>query len=325
MRAIVFEEHGGPEKLLIQDLPDPTPKPGHVVIEVRGFGVNHAETRMRKGEWAEAVKVSGIECVGLVKVDPDGQLAKGQKVAALMGGMGRTIFGSYAEYTSVPRTNVVKIDSDLPWAELAAIPESYATAWTCLHRNLALKRGQTLLLRGATSALGQAALNLASDAGVRVIATTRKLERVAALETLGATHVVLEGSELSRRVREIQSEGVDSVLELVGNSTLLDSLSSVKRGGRVCIAGFLGGLSPIPAFNPLLQMPSDVQLSFFGSFVFGTPEFPLSDVPLQGIVDRAASGSYKAKPAKVFSFDQIQDAHRLMESNQANGKIVVTI
>jgi NADPH:quinone reductase-like Zn-dependent oxidoreductase len=225
----------------------------------------------------------------------------------------------------VPRTNVVKIDSDLPWTDLAVIPESYATAWTCLNRNLAIARGQTLLLRGATSALGQAALNLASGAGVRVIATTRKPDRIAALETLGTARVVLEGPELSRRVREVHPEGVDSVLELVGNSTLLDSLSAVKRGGRVCIAGFLGGLSPIPSFNPLLQMPSDVQLSFFGSFVFGTPEFPLSDVPLQAIVDRVASGSYKAKPAKVFPFDQVQDAHRLMESNQANGKIVVIV
>jgi NADPH:quinone reductase-like Zn-dependent oxidoreductase len=91
MRAIVIRQYGGPEQLSIQELPDPEPKSGHVVIEVKAFGVNHAETHMRKGEWAEAAKVSGIECVGLVKADPDGRFAVGQKVAALMGGMGRTL------------------------------------------------------------------------------------------------------------------------------------------------------------------------------------------------------------------------------------------
>lgn len=87
------------------------------------------------------------------------------------------------------------------------------------------------------------------------------------------------------------------MLDLVGNSVILNSLAAVRHGGKVCLAGFLGGLAPISSFNPLFQMPSGVQLSFFGSFVFGSPEFPLSDVPLQDIVDRVASGHYKAKPA----------------------------
>src|SRR5882724_6043426 len=102
MRAIVIRKFGGPEQLAIEELPDPRPTQGHVVIDVKAFGVNHAETHMRKGEWPEATKVSGIECVGLVRVDPDGRFPVGQKVAAMMGGMGRTINGSYAEMTSVP-------------------------------------------------------------------------------------------------------------------------------------------------------------------------------------------------------------------------------
>jgi NADPH:quinone reductase len=135
----------------------------------------------------------------------------------------------------------------------------------------------------------------------------------------------LEGSDLSRRVRESHPGGIDAVLELVGNSTLLDSLATLRRGGRLVLAGFLGGLAPIASFNPLLQVPSGIHFSFFGSFVFGIPEFPLSEVPLQTIVDRVAAGAYKAKPASVFRFEQIQEAHRLMESNQANGKIVVAL
>ena len=322
MKAIIIEQYGGPEKLAIQNLPDPEPKPGHVVIAVKAFGINHAETHMRKGEWAEAAKVSGIECVGVVKACPGGEFNAGQKVAAFMGGMGRTINGSYAEYTSVPVSNVVAIESELSWAELAAIPESYATAWTCLHRNLELKSGQTLVLRGATSALGQAALNIAAHAGANVIATTRNPDRAQKLTALGARRVELERPDLSRHVAE---KRVDAVLDLVGNSTILDSMAMVRRGGRVCLAGFLGGLAPVASFNPLLEMPSSVQFSFFGSFVFGALEFPVSDVPFQEIVDRVAAGEYQAKPARVFRFEEIQDAHRLMESNQANGKIVVSL
>jgi NADPH:quinone reductase len=137
--------------------------------------------------------------------------------------------------------------------------------------------------------------------------------------------VVLEGPDLSRRVRELYPDGIDAVLELVGNSTILDSLTMVRRNGRVCLAGWLGGLAPIASFNPLLQMASGVHFSLFGSFMFGKPGFPLSDVSLQTIVDLVATGSYKAKPAKVFRFDDIQEAHRLMESNQANGKLVVQV
>ena len=322
MKAIIIEQYGGPEKLAIQNLPDPEPKPGHVVIAVKAFGINHAETHMRKGEWAEAAKVSGIECVGVVKACPGGEFNAGQKVAAFMGGMGRTINGSYAEYTSVPVSNVVAIESELSWAELAAIPESYATAWTCLHRNLELKSGHTLVLRGATSALGQAALNIAAHAGANVIATTRNPDRAQKLTALGARRVELERPDLSRHVAE---KRVDAVLDLVGNSTILDSMAMVRRGGRVCLAGFLGGLAPVASFNPLLEMPSGVQFSFFGSFVFGALEFPVSDVPFQEIVDRVAAGEYQANPARVFRFEEIQDAHRLMESNQANGKIVVSL
>lgn len=325
MRAILRKSFGGPEVLTLEDLPVPPAQAGHVLIDVKAFGINHAETHMRSGDWPQAAPVSGIECVGLVRECPDGRLRPGQKVAALMGGMGRTLNGSYAEVTCPPETNVIPIDSRLPWEDLAAIPESYATAWTCICRNLALSAGQTLLIRGATSALGQAALNIAVSAGAQVIATTRNRHRVATLEALGAARVLIEEPELSRRVRELNTAGVDCVLELVGNSTLLDSLAMVRRDGRLCLAGFLGGLAPIAAFNPLLQMPSGVHFSFFGSFMFGTPGFPLADVPLQSIVDRVAAGTYRAKPARIFRFEEIADAHRVMESGAANGKLVVRV
>jgi NADPH:quinone reductase-like Zn-dependent oxidoreductase len=325
MRAIVIDQYGGPEQLVLRNLPDPEPQPGQVVIEVKALGLNHAEVYFRKGVWGDVAKVSGIECVGLVKADPDGRFAVGQKVTALMGGMGRTFNGSYAEYTRVPAANVVAVNTKMNWTDLAALPESYATAWTCLKRNLALTAGDVLLVRGATSALGQAAVNIAVEAGAEVIATTRNSGRFAALQALGAKKAILEGPDLHKRIREFYPRGIDKVLELVGNSTLLDSLSAVKPDGRVCMAGFLGGGEPIASFNPLMHMPSGVHLSFFASaFTFGNLEYPLSDIPFQTIVDHAEKGVYRAKTAKIFAFDQME-ANRLMESNQANGKIVVSL
>src|SRR5262245_16868460 len=238
------------------------------------------------------------------------------------GGPRPTINGSYAEYTRAPASNVALIESDLPWAELAAIPETYATAWTCLFRNLEITRGQTLVIRGATSSFGQAALNMAVDASARVLATTRSKQRFAMLQELGAERVELEGPDLSKR---IEAKEFDAVLDLVGNSTILDSLAMLRRGGRACLAGWLGGLAPIKDFNPLLQMSSGVYLTFFGSFVFGTPGFPLSDVPLTEIARQVEAGRLKAKPARVFRFEEIHEAHRVMEANEARGKMVVVL
>src|SRR5262249_50148834 len=186
MRAILRKQFGGPDVLEIREIPEPEPRTGHAVIQIKAFGLNHAETHMRKGEWAEIADVSGIECVGVVKSCPGGEFAVGTKVAALMGGLGRTINGSYAEYTRAPVGNLAAIESDLSWAELAAIPETYATAWTCLFRNLEIVKGQTLVIRGALSSFGQAAVNMAVNAGARGIATTRTRENPPHLAALGA-------------------------------------------------------------------------------------------------------------------------------------------
>ncbi|WP_370481667.1 zinc-binding dehydrogenase [Mycobacterium sp. pUA109] len=323
MRAIVLAKFGGLDSLVYTDIPKPLPRDGEVVIKVKAFGINHAEMHMRRGEWAEAAEVSGIECVGVVDSCPGGEFPVGAKVAALMGGLGRTINGSYAEYTRVRADNVALLDSDLPWSQLAALPETYATAWTCLFRNLNLVAGQTVVIRGATSSFGQAAVKLAVAAGAHVIATTRSRERFALLENLGAARAEEEAPDLGTRIAE--AKRIDAVLDLLGNSTILDSLNMLRRGGSACLAGWLGGLDPIAEFNPLLQMASGVNLTFFGSFVFGAPGFPLSDVPLQDIARQVAAGALEASPSRVFTFHQVPEAHRIMEAGDAGGKMVVVV
>ncbi|PWK35107.1 zinc-binding alcohol dehydrogenase family protein [Cupriavidus plantarum] len=321
MKAVVLDGFGGLDVLQYRDIPKPIAVPGTVLIRIKAFGINHAEMHMRRGEWAEAAPVSGIECVGIVEACPGGEFAVGTKVAAFMGGLGRTINGSYAEYTLASVHNVAAIESELSWAELAAIPITYATAWTTLFRNLDLQPGQTLVIRGATSSLGLAAVNLAVNAGARVIATSTNDSQFDRLIQMGVTRCEVESLQLSAQLPD--KGQIDAVLDLVGNSVVVDSLRIVRRGGKVCLAGWLGGLDPIPDFNPLLQMASGVYLTFFGSFVFGTPQFPVSDVPLQAIATDIAAGKFQAKPSRIFRFDELREAHRVMEANEAKGKMVV--
>ena len=325
MKAIVINEYGGPEQLSIEEIADPQPGPGEALIRVRAFGINRAETYMRRGVWGDVARVSGIECVGEIVEDTTQQYAPGQMVAAIMGGMGRTINGSYAEYVSLPAGNVFPLQTDLAWTELAAIPESYATAWSCIHHNLSMQEGGVVLVRGGTSALGQAAINIAANLrNVTVLATTRNPDRLALLESLGCQTAMIDHPELSNEVRHRYPDGIVGVVDIVGNTTLKDSLKMVKKAGTVCNAGFLGGGEPL-SFNPLTDMPPSVNLNFFASFMLGTRDFPLTDIPMQAIVDKASQGIYQARPAHVFHFHKIAKAHEKMEANSATGKIVIEV
>jgi NADPH:quinone reductase len=325
MKAIVISEPGGPEVLVMTELPDPVPAAGEVLVQVRAFGLNHADAYMRSGAFGKVAQVPGIECAGTVAADPSGQLAAGTPVVAILGGMGRTRNGSYAELVTVPAANVVPVRTGLSWTDLVALPEVYATAWSGLFGNLGLGPGQTVLVRGATSALGQAAVDIAAEAGLAVVATTRRADRADLLHRIGAATVLTDDGQLAGQVTG-RGLAVDGVLDIVGNSVLRDSLRLVRPRGRVCQVGFLGGLRPVDGFDLIADLPSGVQLSFYGSaFVLGTADFPLAEIPLQDMISRAETGRYQAQPARVFGFGQLTQAHELMETGKAGGKMVVAI
>ena len=160
-------------------------------------------------------------------------------------------------------------------------------------------------------------MNVAAEQGATVIATTRRPDRAALLERLGAKTVLIDDGRLAGQ----QFGLVNCVFDLVGNRVLRDSVRIVRPRGRVCQLGFLGGLDPVAEFNPIADLPSGVQFSFYGSaFVLGTSEFPLTEM-----IRKAENGLYQAKPARVFGFDDIIEAHKVMESGLAGGKMTVSV
>lgn len=321
MEAVVIPRFGGPEVLEHQRVPKPTPVNGEVLVKVEAFGLNHAEMHMRKGEWDEWNPITGLECVGVVEAYPGGEFPVGSKVIGVMGGMGRNRPGSYGEYVNVPASNVAQVETNLPWEELAAIPEVYSTAYSCVFTVLDVKQGESLLIRGATSTVGQAAVKLAVNAGAKVTATTRRKERFDMMRDMGAVDVKVEQDGLDREF-PVETK-FDKVLNLIGNRVLLESIGLTRAGGRMLQAGWLGGLDPVKDFNPMVQMESGVHFSLFHSKVLGTPSFPLSGIPLQDIVRKIENGAWDAKPTHVFDWKDMRKAHEVLDSHNAGGKIVI--
>jgi NADPH:quinone reductase-like Zn-dependent oxidoreductase len=324
MKAIRVHRPGGPEVLRIEEIPRPEPRAGWVRIRVRAFGLNRSELFTRQGHspGVRFPRVLGIECVGVVDDAGGTDLAAGETVAALMGEMGRAYDGGYAEYTLVPRERVLPIRTDLPWDVLAALPETYLTAWGSLVEAMQVLAGQTLLIRGGTSSVGMAAASLARGMGLRVIATTRDPAKADALRQNGADDVVIDTGRIAEEVTRRVPGGVDGVLELVGTVTLLDSLRAVRPGGIVCNTGILGNAWVLERFEPLENIPSSVKLTTYGS---GTTSAARSTAALQEIADGVAAGRYRANLQRTFRFGEIIAAHRFMEENRATGKLVVLI
>jgi len=326
MRAYQVQHAGGPEVLQIREIPRPEARPGWVLIREKAFAVNRAEIYKRSGLPGFEVdfpRVLGLECVGVVEDGSDSGLEPGQKVAALVGGLGRFFDGCYAEYTLAPASNVIPVKTDLPWETFAAISESFLTAWHCLVDSMEVQAGQTLLVRGGTAALGMAATTLAKDMGLTVIATTRSQSKVDSVKENGADHVIIDDGNIAEKVKELFPEGVNRVLELVGTATLRDSLQATAPKGVVCNAGILSVDWELPDFKPLKDIPSNVRLTAYSSR--DVLSAATSAGPLQKIVDGVAAGRLRANVHRVFNFDQVEEAHRYMESNQASGKLVVKV
>src|SRR3954466_551475 len=191
MRAIVLDAPGPPDALKFRELPVPTPAVGWVLIEVKAFGLNRSELHTRQGLASGVTfpRVLGIEAAGVVAQCPGGEFATGQQVVTMMGGMGRTFDGGYAENTCVPTRQVIPFASDLEWSTVGAVPEMLQTAYGSLTVGLDVQPGQSILVRGGTSSVGTAAAVLAKRRNMTVLSTTRSPNKTAALTDVGVDHV----------------------------------------------------------------------------------------------------------------------------------------
>jgi NADPH:quinone reductase-like Zn-dependent oxidoreductase len=319
MKAAVVYAPGPPEVLKVDSRPTPAATPGKVLIRVKAFGINRSEMFTRQGLSPDVrfPRILGIEAAGVVEDAPGGEFNRGDVVATVMGGMGRDYDGGYAEYTLVPARQVQRVATQLPWETFGAIPEMLQTAWGSLYRALQLKPGETLLVRGGTTSIGLAAAAIASKRGVTVYATTRSADRRALLISNGATDVFIDNGAIAADVQS-RIGGAHKVLELIGTTTLVDSLHCAREGGVVCMTGMVGNTWTLDSFEPMGAIPTAVYLTTYDG---GVEDF--ISMPFDELVAQIADGSLQVHVGKVFALDDIVEAHRLMESNAAGGKIVV--
>lgn len=307
--------------LEIRELPIPSVREGWSLVQVKGAGLNRSELRTRQGHSPNVTfpRVLGIECVGIVAASTDPTLPEGTTVAAVMGEMGREFDGGYAEYALLPNALLMPAATTLPWDLLAALPETYLTAQGSLDALGVVPGSQgRLLIRGGTSSVGMAAVSMASGYGLTTAATTRRHDRTAGLAAAGADYALVdEGGPLAATVQAIWPEGPDYVLDLVGASTIKESLHLVRRGGTVCMAGSLSGWT-IPDFEPIAMIPSGTKLTAFHS-----DSLKGSSTVLRRIISQVEAGVYRPNIDRVFPLDDIVAAHQYMEANQAAGKLVV--
>ena len=320
MRAVVMRGPGGLDALELRTMPVPVPSAGWVLIRVRAFGLNRSElhTRLGLAQGVTFPRVPGIEATGEVVACPGGELPVGQQVVAMMGGMGRTYDGGYAEFTCVPVAQVIAFGSDLPWEFLGAVPEMLQTAYGSLTVGLDAQPGQSLLVRGGTSSVGMAAAILAKRQGMTVLSTTRATGKAERLRQVGVDHVLIDDGDIASQVREVLPDGVDLALELVGAPTLRDTLAAVRRQGTACFTGMLSNSWVIDAFYPIDFIPAGVRLTAYSGDAADLPPEVLQDY-----LDAAGRDHSLIPVDQVFPIEQIAQAHALMEQNRATGKIVV--
>lgn len=315
MKAVVLRDITNSDDIVLEEIEMPKASKGWVLVKILAFGMNHSELVLRvneiRADYISKPIVPGIECVAVVEESLDEGFSKGDLVCSLMGGLGRNFNGSYEEYAILPVQKLFHVSSDLDEEHLAAIPETFFTAWGSLFECLDLVSSDILLIRGATSALGYASMQIAKALGCRVYGTTHKKEKMHLITDLGCEAVLDTENKLPSGLY------ANKILELIGPKTIRDSLSHLYHGGIVCNTGILGGEYYLNGFDPIKEIPNGCYLTGF-----------FSNYPTQKIMDEifAFIDEHKIIPyiGASFKFSDIKQAIKAQEKG-VDGKIVVVM
>lgn len=325
MQVIEIQKPGGPEVLVAAERPRPSPKAGEVLIRVAAAGVNRPDVLQRTGNYPVppgASDIPGLEVAGtIVEGDTQGSgLALGERVCALVQG------GGYAEYCAAPLGQCLPIPGGLSDAEAASLPETFFTVWTNVFDRARLASGETLLVQGGSSGIGVAAIQLAHALGHRVFATAGSAEKVAACEALGAERGINYHTEdFAAVVAELTGKkGVDVILDMIGGSYLPREINCLADDGRIALIALLGGAKAELDLSQVLRR----RLTVSGSTLRPRPvafKAAIAARLLEHVWPLIEAGSIKPVVFKTFALTDAAAAHRLMESSQHIGKIVLTV
>lgn len=323
MKAAVIERQGGLENLVYRDWPDPTPRPGEVLLRVRGCGLNHLDIFVRRGMPGFPVAtpfISGGDIAGeIAALGPGvGDWRVGERVAlhpvTAEGMMGEEIPGGMAEYVRVPTANLIRLVDHVGFETAAAVPIAYGTAIRMLFEIGHVAPGETILILGASGGVGIACLQLAKMIGMTVIAAAGSAEKCARLKELGADHAIDYGAgDFSRATWTIsERKGVDVVVNYTGGDTWVPSLRSLKPRGRLLTCGATAGY----ATENDMRFIWVRELQILGSNGYSKDN-------IAAALDHVAAGRVRPIISHVLKLSEAREAERLMESRAFFGKIVL--
>ena len=325
MKAVYITQFGGPENLEIREVPDP-PKPtgNNVLVRVRAAGLNRADLLQRKGFYPAppgySTNIPGLEFAGEVVEIGDAvqDFNSGDRVMAITAGEAQ------AEIVSIDEALLMRIPDHLSFTDAAAIPEAYITAHDAIFTLGELKEDQTLLIHAVGSGVGIAALQMARQAGVTVIGTSRTADKLDRCRELGLDHAI-ETSEatFAEKVRDnSEGKGADVILDLVGASYFQENLASLAIKGRLILVGLTGGATT--EFD--MRMALQKRARIIGT-VLRPRSIEAKAEATKLFVDHSMkhieSGAIKPVVDKVFALDDVREAHEYLESNQSFGKVVL--
>ena len=319
MRAAIVAELNGPDGVVIREVPDPTPAPGQVLIDVEYAGISFPDVLQTRGEYQvrpELPFTPGWEISGVVRED-SGRFRAGERVAAL------PFTGGVAESVVVDANYVFPLPDSVSFETAAALPLNYLTAHFALVRRAKLQPGETVLVQGAAGGVGSASCNMAAALGARVIAVVSSTEKVAIAEAAGAHNVVLADG-FAAEVRQLtDGRGVDVIVDPVGGERFTDSLRSLAREGRLLVVGFAGGQIPVVKTNRLLLTNTTVMGAATRELWNHEPEMPGRQ--WSELIPLLKSGVLDPVIGPQFSMDRAASAVRTIDERRAAGKVLVRI